>query len=65
MRRIGLNLMRPDVNTYQRNNYAVASNNFNTFLNQGQKFSGFNANGFNSMISQVVNSKPGCSSCGK
>ena len=66
MRRVGFNLMRPCGNTYQQYNYGgVPGTSINTFLNQGQQFRGFTANRFNGMISHVVNSKPGCSSCGK
>lgn len=65
-RPIGLNLMNPVVNSYAQYQYYAAQNNFNTTLNQGQgPFRGIRNNRFGAMISQVVNSKPGCSSCGK
>jgi len=65
-RPIGLNLMNPVVNSYAQHQYYAAQNNFNTMLNQSQgQFRGIRNNRFGAMISQVVNSKPGCSSCGK
>jgi hypothetical protein len=65
-RPIRLNLMNPVQNSYAQYQYYAAQNNINTALNQGQgPFRGFGGNRFGAMISQVVNSKPGCSSCGK
>lgn len=64
---IRLNLMNPVQNSYTQYQYYAAQNNFNAAaLNQSQgQFRGFRGSRFGSMISQVVNSKPGCSSCGK
>jgi hypothetical protein len=65
-RPIRLNLMNPVQNSYAQYQYYAAQNNFNAILNQGQgQFRGFQGNRFGAMISQVINSKPGCSSCGK
>jgi hypothetical protein len=62
---IRLNLLNPAGNSYVQYQYYATQNNLNTAaLNQGQ-FRGFHAGRFNGMIAQVVNSKPGCSSCGK
>jgi len=62
--RIGLNLLRPTgvpTQVVQLGGFSL-----NTALNQGQQFSGFSlGGGVNSMISRVINTKPGCSSCGK
>lgn len=63
---IRFNLMNPVQNSYAQYQYYAAQNNFNATINQSQgPFRGFRGNRFGSMISQVVNSKPGCSSCGK
>jgi hypothetical protein len=63
---IRLNLMNPSGNSYAQYQYYASQNNFNTTLNQSQgQFRGFRGNRFGAMLAQVVNSKPGCSSCGK
>jgi len=64
---IRLNLMNPMGNSYAQYQYYVAQNNLNAVaLNQSQgHFRAFRGGRFGSMISQVVNSKPGCSFCGK
>jgi hypothetical protein len=70
--RIGLNLLRPSGNGNGNGNgninqyYQVNGTGINTTLNQGQ-FRGMQVAGFNGMgmIGRVMNSKPGCSSCGK
>lgn len=67
---IRLNLLNPAGNSYVQYQYYAQNNNNNninnTLLNQSQgQFRGFRSGRFNGMIAQVVNSKPGCSSCGK
>lgn len=60
MRPVSLNLMRPVGNP---NSYSIPVNKMNTMLNQGQ--GQLRGGRFNSMLTNIVNSKPGCSSCGK
>ena len=62
MRPVGLNLMRPVGNP---SSYPAPANQINTMLNQGQGQGQLRGGRFNSMLSNIVNSKPGCSSCGK
>lgn len=64
--RIGLNLLNPQTNN--NNIHFLQMNNNIQQPIQNTQFRGLSYNnnfGFNSMISRVVNSKPGCSSCGK
>ena len=64
--RIRLNLLNPQFNNIQtiRMNSMSNLNNNNSF-NQNTQFRGFPVGRFNGMISNIVNSKPGCGACGK
>jgi hypothetical protein len=60
--RIGLNLLNPQMNNLQ----TIRINNIiNNQMNQNTQFRGFSGGRFNSMIGNIVNSKPGCGACGK
>jgi|UniRef100_A0A6C0D9A0 hypothetical protein len=63
--RIRLNLLNPQFNNIQTIRMNSMSNINNNFFNQNTQFRGFSAGRFNGMISSIVNSKPGCSACGK
>jgi len=61
---IRMNILNPTRNAHIPANFFSQEQLQNQVPLQGQ-FRGFRANRFSNMISQVVNSKPGCSSCGK
>ena len=57
------NIDNPD--EFRKNIRLHINNIINNQMNQNTQFRGFSGGRFNSMIGNIVNSKPGCGACGK